>query len=220
MARTSKRGKVYEALHGGTKFDGLKEPFDERDPIVLALNSLALGVVARKRKADQRWGLDRLAELVSEETRLKYWRQIHRCRLAYQSRDVESYRSAVGGMLRAYDVLEKEAETLGVEPLHEDVLEGQREDGSVFAICADAATVHAYAQMRPECDCWTIDEVAIILQQEFFTQAVNIKRAMPGAEVLTLMEEQDIGPIYKGSSEQAYALSKGALEAMEQAKGR
>jgi hypothetical protein len=65
-----------------------------------------------------------------------------------------------------------------------------------------------------------MDEVALILQQEFFTQAVNIKRVMPGAEVLTLMEEQDIGPVYKGSSEQAYALSESALEAMEQAKGR
>jgi len=49
---------------------------------------------------------------------------------------------------------------------------------------------------------------------------VNIKRVMPGAEVLTLMEEQDIGPVYKGNSEQAYALSKDALAAMEQAKGR
>jgi hypothetical protein len=43
---------------------------------------------------------------------------------------------------------------------------------------------------------------------------------MPGAEVLTLMAEEDIGPVYKGSSEQAYALSKSALEAMEQAKGK
>jgi hypothetical protein len=65
-----------------------------------------------------------------------------------------------------------------------------------------------------------MDEVAVILQQEFFTQAVSIKRAMPGAEVLTLMAEEDIGPVYKGSSEQAYALSKSALEAMEQEKGK
>jgi hypothetical protein len=121
-------------------------------------------------------------------------------------------------MMRAFDVLEAEAKAMNAEPLAVSVMEGQRDDGSVFAICADPATVHAYAAMRPECDCWTMDEVAVILQQEFFTQAVNIKRAMPGAEVLTLMAEEDIGPVYKGSSEQAYALSKDALKAMEQSK--
>ena len=218
MARTSKRGKVYEALHGGTKFDGLKEPFEERDPIVLALNSLALGVVARKRKADQRWGLDRLAELVSEETRLRFWRQLMRCRDAYKARDVEAYRSACAGMRRAYDALEKEAESLGGKVLSVNVLEGQREDGSVFAVCEDPASAYAYGEMRPACDCWTMEEIAVILQQEFFTQAVNIKRAMPGAEVLSVMAPEDIGPVYSGNSDQAYALSKEALGTMERVK--
>lgn len=117
--------------------------------------------------------------------------------------------------MRAFDVLEAEAKAMNAQPLSVSVMEGQRDDGSVFAICADPATVHAYAAMRPECDCWTMDEVAVILQQEFFTQAVSIKRAMPGAEVLTLMAEEDIGPVYKGNSEQAYALSKDALAVME-----
>jgi hypothetical protein len=215
MARTSKRGKVYEALHGGTKFDGLKEPFEERDPIVLALNSLALGVVARKRKADQRWGLDRLAELVSEETRLKYWRQIHRCRLAYQSRDVESYRSAVGGMMRAYDALEKEAESGGAEPLHEDVLEGQREDGSVFAVAANADSAWAYSQQRVEVDVWTLDELAVILAAPVFTQAIRLKRAMPGTEVMSVIQPEDVGPVFTGDTESGYVMSDKELEVMK-----
>lgn len=214
MAAKDKRGKVRDGLYGGSE-DRLKNPFEEDDPIVLAMNSVAVSVMKRKREADKVWGLDRLAELVSEETRLRFWRQLLRCREARKARDVEAYRSACGGMVRAYDVLEAEAKAVNAEPLQVNVMEGQRDDGSVFAICADPATVHAYAQMRPACDCWTMDEVALILQQEFFTQAVNIKRVMPGAEVLTLMEEQDIGPVYKGNSEQAYALSKDALAAME-----
>jgi hypothetical protein len=214
MAAKDKRGKVRDGLYGGSE-DRLKNPFEEDDPIVLAMNSVAVSVMKRKREADKVWGLDRLAELVSEETRLRFWRQLLRCREARKSRDVEAYRSACGGMLRAYDVLEAEAKAVNAEPLQVNVMEGQRDDGSVFAICADPATVHAYAAMRPECDCWTMDEVAVILQQEFFTQAVSIKRAMPGAEVLTLMAEEDIGPVYKGSSEQAYALSKDALAVME-----
>jgi len=214
MAAKDKRGKVKDGLYGGSE-DRLKNPFEEDDPIVLAMNSVAVSVMKRKRKADKVWGLDRLAELVSEETRLRFWRQLFRCREARKARDVEAYRSACGGMMRAYDVLEAEAKAVNAEPLQVNVMEGQRDDGSVFAICADPATVHAYARMRPACDCWTMDEVGLILQQEFFTQAVNIKRVMPGAEVLTLMEEQDIGPVYKGKSEQAYALSKDALAAME-----
>ena len=214
MAAKDKRGKVRDGLYGGSE-DRLKNPFEEDDQIVLAMNSVAVSVMKRKREADKVWGLDRLAELVSEETRLRFWKQLWRCRDARKARDVEAYRSACGGMMRAFDVLEAEAKAMNAQPLAVSVMEGQRDDGSVFAICADPATVHAYAAMRPECDCWTMDEVAVILQQEFFTQAVNIKRAMPGAEVLTLMAEEDIGPVYKGSSDQAYALSKDALAVME-----
>jgi hypothetical protein len=214
MAAKDKRGKVRDGLYGGSE-DRLKNPFEEDDPIMLAMNSVAVSVMKRKREADKVWGLDRLAELVSEETRLRFWKQLWRCRDARKARDVEAYRSACGGMMRAFDVLEAEAKAMNAQPLALSVMEGQRDDGSVFAICADPATVHAYASMRPECDCWTMDEVAVILQQEFFTQAVSIKRAMPGAEVLTLMAEEDIGPVYKGNSEQAYALSKDALAVME-----
>ena len=117
MAGKQRRGRVHTDLHGGSPFDGLKEPFEEKDQILLAMNAVAVNVMARKRKADERWGLDRLAELVSEETRLRFWKQLGRCRLAYQARDVEGYRSACGGMMRAYDALEKEAETLGAEPV-------------------------------------------------------------------------------------------------------
>jgi hypothetical protein len=63
-----------------------------------------------------------------------------------------------------------------------------------------------------------MEEIAVILQQEFFTQAVNIKRAMPGAEVLSVMAPEDIRPVYSGNSDQAYALSKEALGTMERVK--
>jgi len=214
MAAKDKRGKVRDGLYGGSE-DRLKNPFEEDDQIVLAMNSVAVSVMKRKREADKVWGLDRLAELVSEETRLRFWRQLMRCRDAYKARDVEAYRSACDGMKRAYDELEKEAESLGGKVLSVIVLEGQREDGSVFAVCEDPASAYAYGELRPACDCWTMEEIAVILQQEFFTQAVNIKRAMPGAEVLSVMAPEDIGPVYKGSSDQAYALSKDALAVME-----
>jgi len=63
-----------------------------------------------------------------------------------------------------------------------------------------------------------MEEIAVILQQEFFTQAVNMKRAMPGAEVLSVMAPEDIGPVYSGNGDQAYALSKEDLGAMERVK--
>ena len=215
MAGNRNKGKVKTYLHGGNPEDRLKNPFEVDDAIVLAMNAAAVGVMARKREADQRWGLDRLAELVSEETRLRFWRQLMRCRDAYKARDVEAYRSACAGMKRAYDALEKEAESLGGKVLSVNVLEGQREDGSVFAVCEDPASAYAYGELRPACDCWTMEEIAVILQQEFFTQAVNIKRAMPGAEVLSVMAPEDIGPVYSGNSDQAYALSKEAMALME-----
>jgi len=215
MAGKQRRGKVHTDLHGGSPFDGLKQPFEEKDQILLAMNAVAVNVMARKRKADERWGLDRLAELVSEETRLRFWKQLARCRLAYQARDVEGYRSACGGMIRAYDALEQEAESLGAEPVTVDVMEGQREDGSVFGVAANADSAWAYSLQRPSVDVWTLEELAVILAAPVFTQAVRLKREIPGCEVMSIIVPDDVEPVFGGKSEGEYALSDKEILAMQ-----
>jgi|688.fasta_scaffold540056_1 hypothetical protein len=215
MAGKQRRGKVHTDLHGGSPFDGLKQPFEEKDQILLAMNAVAVSVMARKRKADERWGLDRLAELVSEETRLRFWKQLSRCRLAYQARDVEGYRSACGGMIRAYDALEKEAESLGADPVTVDVMEGQRDDGSVFGVAANADSAWAYSLQRPSVDVWTLEELAVILAAPVFTQAVRLKREIPGCEVMSIIVPDDVTPVFGGKSEGEYALSDKEILAMQ-----
>jgi hypothetical protein len=215
MAGKQRRGKVHTDLHGGSPFDGLKQPFEEKDQILLAMNAVAVSVMARKRKADERWGLDRLAELVSEETRLRFWKQLARCRLAYQARDVEGYRSACGGMIRAYDALEKEAESLGADPVTVDVMEGQRDDGSVFGVAANADSAWAYSLQRPSVDVWTLEELAVILAAPVFTQAVRLKREIPGCEVMSIIVPDDVEPVFGGKSEGEYALSDKEILAMQ-----
>jgi hypothetical protein len=215
MAGKQRRGKVHTDLHGGSPFDGLKQPFEEKDQILLAMNAVAVNVMARKRKADERWGLDRLAELVSEETRLRFWKQLARCRLAYQARDVEGYRSACGGMIRAYDALEKEAESLGADPVTVDVMEGQRDDGTVFGVAANADSAWAYSLQRPSVDVWTLEELAVILAAPVFTQAVRLKREIPGCEVMSIIVPDDVEPVFGGKSEGEYALSDKEILAMQ-----
>lgn len=215
MAGKQRRGKVHTDLHGGSPFDGLKQPFEEKDQILLTMNAVAVSVMARKRKADERWGLDRLAELVSEETRLRFWKQLARCRLAYQARDVEGYRSACGGMIRAYDALEKEAESLGADPVTVDVMEGQRDDGSVFGVAANADSAWAYSLQRPSVDVWTLEELAVILAAPVFTQAVRLKREIPGCEVMSIIVPDDVEPVFGGKSEGEYALSDKEILAMQ-----
>ena len=215
MAGKQRRGKVHTDLHGGSPFDGLKQPFEEKDQILLAMNAVAVSVMARKRKADERWGLDRLAELVSEETRLRFWKQLSRCRLAYQARDVEGYRSACGGMIRAYDALEKEAESLGADPVTVDVMEGQRDDGSVFGVAANADSAWAYSLQRPSVDVWTLEELAVILAAPVFTQAVRLEREIPGCEVMSIIVPDDVTPVFGGKSEGEYALSDKEILAMQ-----
>jgi hypothetical protein len=215
MAGKQRRGKVHTDLHGGSPFDGLKQPFEEKDQILLAMNAVAVSVMARKRKADERWGLDRLAELVSEETRLRFWKQLARCRLAYQARDVEGYRSACGGMIRAYDALEKEAESLGADPVTVDVMEGQRDDGSVFGVAANADSAWAYSLQRPSVDVWTLEELAVILAAPVFTQAVRLKREIPGCEVMSIIVPDDVEPVFGGKSDGEYALSDKEILAMQ-----
>ena len=51
MAAKDKRGKVRDGLYGWSD-DRLKNPFEEDDSIVLAMNSVAVSVMKRKREAD------------------------------------------------------------------------------------------------------------------------------------------------------------------------
>ena len=46
MAAKDKRGKVRDGLYGGSE-DRLKNPFEEDDQIVLAMNSVAVSVMKR-----------------------------------------------------------------------------------------------------------------------------------------------------------------------------
>ena len=145
MAAKDKRGKVRDGLYDGSE-DRLKNPFEEDDQIVLAMNSVSVSVMKRKREADKVWGLDRLAELVSEETRLRFWKQLWRCRDARKARDVEAYRSACSGMIRAFDVLEAEAKAMNSVAV--SVMKRKREADKVWGLDRLAELVSEETRLR------------------------------------------------------------------------
>jgi hypothetical protein len=66
---------------------------------------------------ENRWGVDRLPELVSAETQEKYWRQVDKLNAAIESNDVDLVIKYAAGMMRAYTAMQNEARERGHDEL-------------------------------------------------------------------------------------------------------
>jgi hypothetical protein len=60
-----------------------------------------------------------------------------------------------------------------------------------------------------------LDELAVILAAPVFTQAIRLKRAMPGTEVMSVIQPEDVGPVFTGDTESGYVMSDKELEVMK-----
>jgi hypothetical protein len=69
------------------------------------------------RAFENRWGVDRLPELVSIETQEKYWRQVDKLDAAIEANDADLVIKYAAGMMRAYAAMQNEARERGHDEL-------------------------------------------------------------------------------------------------------
>jgi hypothetical protein len=71
---------------------------------------------------ENRWGVDRLPELVSVETQQKYWRQVDKLDDAIEANDADLVIKYAAGMMRAYAAMQNEARERGHDELKGDLV--------------------------------------------------------------------------------------------------
>ena len=148
---------------------------------------------------EKRWGVDRLQELVSENTRRKFHLQREKLWSALTKNDGRVALHEAEVMCRAYAVLEREAKELGCKELTGDYIEGLMPDGKVLAICSDKFEAGKVARDNRDMVVYSIEEIGRILSaKEAMAKAkindavAKVKGIFAGAEVVSVKPLEDI----------------------------
>ena len=141
---------------------------------------------------EKRFGIDRLPELVSANTQVKYWRQVDKLDEAINSDDADMVIKYASGMQRAFKAMESEALERGHDELKGEWFECQTKDGRVLIVASSFAESHKAARERPDALVYAIDEVATIICNNDAGRFVHaVKDVFPVATVESVRKLKD-----------------------------
>jgi hypothetical protein len=141
---------------------------------------------------ENRWGVDRLPELVSTETQVKYWRQVDKLDEAINSDDADLVIKYAAGMQRAYTIMQNEARERGHDELKGEWYECETPDGRVLIVAPSFEEAHKAAKERPGCLIYAMPEVAAIVCRDEAGRFVNaVKEVFPAATVESVRQTKD-----------------------------
>lgn len=144
---------------------------------------------ATVRSYELRWGVDRLQELVSQDTRDKFYQQRYRLNDAIDKHDSIEVVRQVEVTKRAYAVLEKEAIARGHKEISGRYFEAPMPSGKVLAVCETEADCVKVACDNRDMVVWSVQEIARILdadKKDTVDSIDAVKSLFPGAEVVSI----------------------------------
>lgn len=140
--------------------------------------------------ADNKWGRGRLPSVVSYETRERYVKQFTLWHTACLDGTMAEVTAHGAGMRRAYDFMDQEATTAGVEQMPARCVDGIKEDGRRLVIVQDAATVID----DETAEVWTAEAAIKLIEAHRPDTAAQVLEAFNGAKIedYRLREEPDV----------------------------
>jgi hypothetical protein len=151
----------------------------------------------RAREMEEKWGIDKLPELVSPETATKYGTTLANLNAALERNNPQEVLECVHSALRGIDYLDAEATANGHQPNTGDFWEYEIEgddDGEPFrfAVLHDGREWPAFKKSRPDLIPFTKREVGIALRAYVQSQLVaETKKHFPGAEITKIRPKVD-----------------------------
>jgi len=149
----------------------------ECDKAVAVMDRLAI-------QMDEKWGVDRLPELVSVETAQKYGSALAKLNAALEGGDPAEVAKRAQVCMRGLKVMNDEAEAAAQPQATADYLEYEL-DGFRFGILKDADHWPACRKARPDLRFYSMREVALALQERGLNSSTvsKAKDLFPGAQV-------------------------------------
>lgn len=135
------------------------------------------------KKMDQKWGVDRLVEIVSPETAAKYGSVMGRLNDGIRTCDVAVCTEAAQTAMRGLAAMDKEATAAGAE--RPEVVAEYEIDGFHFAIIGDAGHWKPICEDRPNLRVYSLREIGALLKQLEGTPVAAVKDVFKGAQITT-----------------------------------
>lgn len=167
------------------------------------IKALQDGVDQAVRQAEAKWGVDRLAFLVTNETRERFYRQQNRWRTALENAwnarppipmpTEQALRAASGGMVRAWAALDAEAVANGHAALSAVVWEVKTKEGLVAFVQTTAEALSLGTDRYRAV--FTTDEIGALIDA---LPVLGLKAEFPGAQVQRPRERRDFGWVADG----------------------
>lgn len=148
---------------------------------------------AAAREADRTWGVDRLIELVSPETAMKFGRVLGRINDAIEANDAQAAAKDVAIAIRGYAAMDKEAREAGHTPPDPRVVVVGVPDGSgaSYGILLDDRLWKRASEEYPGVRLFTLQEIAILIHETGGSPLVDaVKAAFPGATITGIKAKQ------------------------------
>lgn len=142
---------------------------------------------------ENKWGIDRLPELVSVDTAEKYGRTIGRLNAAIDADDPAEANRLAQSAMRGLQAMDAEATAAGHDQMPAEFWEYDL-DGFKFAVMPDNARWPEIKKRRPDLVLFTMREAALALRQMNASGIIAAtKDAFPGAEVQKVTPIKDPG---------------------------
>lgn len=133
---------------------------------------------------ERKWGIGRLRLIVDDQLRTKFDAQFEKFNAAIEAGQTDLISVQAEGMKRAWQALDKAADTAGQKPLSAEVWEVTLPgSGRVVAVVRTSEEAHLVA--TPDCETWTLSEISHLIEHAG-TLVADIKRTFPGAEITAI----------------------------------
>ena len=186
MKQTKRQKKSDRILHGSQSKDAIM-----CDYALAPVDRLAI-------EMDQKWGIDRLPELVSVSMSQKYGSAVAKMNAAVEAGDVEECRKRCEVVVRGLHAMDAEAERVGAQKACTDVWEVEI-DGKLFGVMKDGRGWRAIKEQRPELELLTLREVALAYRyfREHWMGELEkaAKQSFPSAEMIDIKGKTFDDPI-------------------------
>ena len=186
MKQTKRQKKSDRILHGSQSKDAIM-----CDYALAPVDRLAI-------EMDQKWGIDRLPELVDVEMAQKYGSAVAKMNAAVEAGDVEECRKRCEVVMRGLQAMDAEAERTGAQRASTDVWEVEI-DGKLFGVMKDGRSWRTIKKQRPELELLTLREVALAYRyfREHWMGELEkaAKQSFPEAEMIDIKGKTFDDPI-------------------------
>lgn len=146
------------------KPDPILQPDLARDLVKSRVQSAVWDYDQAVDQVEKTWGVDRLPYIVSDATRLKWWRAVDALNEAIKDGNAEKVRSLVDNLIRGLDKLIAEAKAAGHKPLSPDIWETPMADGTTLRIVRVYPENAAHFDDGRTVRTFTIEEIARLVE--------------------------------------------------------